>query len=97
MVTSVIPWVVLDTEEIGNRVSLYVNGANSVHQVPIAEALIMCKTKGSGPFLSIIVWNMEYYNKTSVNMRKISIIEVFFCNKYLIKSSAGKEVNDVWG
>ncbi|XP_025104132.1 phosphofurin acidic cluster sorting protein 2-like isoform X3 [Pomacea canaliculata] len=37
----------LDTEEIGNRVSLYVNGANSVHHVPIAEALIMCKTKGT--------------------------------------------------
>ncbi|GFO04132.1 phosphofurin acidic cluster sorting protein 2 [Plakobranchus ocellatus] len=50
----------LDSQDIVNRISKYVNGASSVHQMPIAEALIMCKGRSSDevssqifiPFLS---------------------------------------------
>ncbi|KAK7105060.1 phosphofurin acidic cluster sorting protein 1-like [Littorina saxatilis] len=37
----------LEPSEIANRISLYLSGANSVQQVPVAEALIMCKGKGN--------------------------------------------------
>ncbi|XP_059160273.1 phosphofurin acidic cluster sorting protein 2-like isoform X2 [Physella acuta] len=50
----------LDSQDIINRISKYMNGANSTHQMPIAEALIMCKGRSSDevssqmfiPFLS---------------------------------------------
>ncbi|GFR96925.1 phosphofurin acidic cluster sorting protein 2-like isoform X3 [Elysia marginata] len=50
----------LDSQDIVNRISKYVNGATSVHQMPLAEALIMCKGRSSDeessqifiPFLS---------------------------------------------
>ncbi|BFZ07666.1 hypothetical protein BsWGS_10704 [Bradybaena similaris] len=50
----------LDSQDIINRISRYLNGASLVHQMPIAEALIMCKGRGTDevssqifiPFLS---------------------------------------------
>ncbi|CAL1533732.1 unnamed protein product [Lymnaea stagnalis] len=50
----------LDSQDIINRMSKYINGANGTHQMPIAEALIMCKGRSSDevssqmfiPFLS---------------------------------------------
>ncbi|XP_067680503.1 phosphofurin acidic cluster sorting protein 2-like isoform X3 [Haliotis asinina] len=50
----------LDSQEIINRVSKYLSGSTSIHQMPIAEAMVMCKGKTSDeessqkfvPFLS---------------------------------------------
>ncbi|XP_046336384.2 phosphofurin acidic cluster sorting protein 2-like isoform X1 [Haliotis rufescens] len=50
----------LDSQEIINRVSKYLSGSTNIHQMPIAEAMVMCKGKTSDeessqkfvPFLS---------------------------------------------
>ncbi|KAK7463324.1 hypothetical protein BaRGS_00038125, partial [Batillaria attramentaria] len=74
----------LDSAEIANRVSLYLSGANSVQQIPVAEALIMCKTKGSDesssqifiPFISEVrIGTLETLNtSTSVEIDDSGLI-----------------------
>ncbi|XP_035824704.1 phosphofurin acidic cluster sorting protein 2 [Aplysia californica] len=63
----------LDSQDIVNRISKYLNGANSLHQMPIAEALIMCKGRSSDevssqifiPFLSEVrIGTLDNFNSS---------------------------------
>ncbi|KAK6183490.1 hypothetical protein SNE40_010963 [Patella caerulea] len=45
----------LDASEIINRVSKYVTGATHLHQIPIAEAMVMCKGKSSDEAKQIFI------------------------------------------
>ncbi|BFZ12018.1 hypothetical protein BsWGS_15057 [Bradybaena similaris] len=72
----------LDSQDIVNRISKYMNGANSVHQMPIAEALIMCKGRSSDegssqifiPFLSEVrIGRLDNFNSSECEEGQPSI------------------------
>ncbi|XP_076464545.1 phosphofurin acidic cluster sorting protein 1-like isoform X4 [Babylonia areolata] len=73
----------LDSPELSNRLSLYLSSANSVQQVPVAEALIMCKGKGNDenstqifiPFISEVrIGTLETLNtSTSVEIEDSAV------------------------
>uniref|UniRef100_A0A2C9KDC3 Phosphofurin acidic cluster sorting protein 2 n=1 Tax=Biomphalaria glabrata TaxID=6526 RepID=A0A2C9KDC3_BIOGL len=63
----------LDCQDIMNRISKYLNGATGTHQMPIAEALIMCKGRSSDevssqmfiPFLSEVrIGTLDTFNSS---------------------------------